>query len=84
MDTPLDIIVKRDASVEEVIGYTLYEYVEDRRQPVIPQALADVIYWNMRIVEDDGSIDDDFPGMHLYYHMNHLIFNASLKKIFQF
>ncbi|TPX57994.1 hypothetical protein SpCBS45565_g08095 [Spizellomyces sp. 'palustris'] len=62
-DVPLDICVLRDASVEEVMGYTLCEYWSEGRQPMIPEHLRNVIMWNMRIVEDDGSIDDDFPAL---------------------
>lgn len=57
------IKVKRDATVEEVIGYILYEYINQSITPSLPERLCDVIMWCLRIVEDDGSIDDDFPGM---------------------
>ena len=59
---PLLISVKRDATVEEVIGYALYEYLNEEREPPVPDELKDVVMWNMRIVEDDGTVDDDFPG----------------------
>ena len=60
---PLFIIVKNEASVEEVIGYSLYEFIKEERQPEIQEDKLSVVFWNMRIVEDDGSIDEDFPGM---------------------
>ncbi|KAI8825195.1 stress-activated map kinase interacting protein 1-domain-containing protein [Fimicolochytrium jonesii] len=62
-ESPLSISVLRDASVEEVIGYALYEYWTEGRQPIIPANMRDVIMWNMRIVEDDGLIDEDFPAL---------------------
>ncbi|CAG8450719.1 1502_t:CDS:2, partial [Scutellospora calospora] len=58
---PLAIIVKRDANVEEVIGYTLYQYWDEKREPLLEKRLCNVFQWNMRIVEDDGEIDEDFP-----------------------
>ncbi|KAJ3278834.1 hypothetical protein HK104_001994, partial [Borealophlyctis nickersoniae] len=58
---PLLISVKREATVEEVIGYALYEHCDEGREPPLPDHLKDVIMWNMRIVEDDGTVDDDFP-----------------------
>ncbi|CAG8810838.1 5350_t:CDS:2, partial [Dentiscutata erythropus] len=58
---PMSVIVKRDASVEEIIGYTLYQYWDEKREPILDQTLCDVVRWNMRIVEDDGVIDEDFP-----------------------
>ncbi|KAJ3045733.1 hypothetical protein HDV00_007859 [Rhizophlyctis rosea] len=60
---PLLISVKRDATVEEVIGYALYEYLSEGREPPVPDDLKDVVMWNMRIVEDDGTVDDDFPAL---------------------
>jgi len=60
-EKPLEIMVKKTATVEDVIGYSLYEYNESERQPPITSEM-DVPYWNMRIVEDDGEIDEDFPG----------------------
>eukprot|EP00833_Pecoramyces_ruminatium_P014273 jgi/Orpsp1_1/1188305/evm.model.d7180000063770.1 len=61
-EKPLQIMVKKTATVEDVIGYSLYEYNEAERKPVITSDL-DVPYWNMRIVEDDGEIDEDFPAL---------------------
>ncbi|CAG8473488.1 16_t:CDS:2 [Acaulospora colombiana] len=60
---PMIIVVKRDASVEETIGYTLYQYWDEKREPLLDQKLCDVVQWNMRIVEDDGEIDEDFPAL---------------------
>ena len=63
---PLAIVLKRDATVEEAIGYTLYAYVEERRLPLLADwnaQLMKITSWNMRIVEDDGTIDEDFPGI---------------------
>ncbi len=60
---PLNIAVKNEATVEEVIGYSLFEYVNEKRIPPIPDTRYGVVFWNMRIVEDDGSIDDDFPAL---------------------
>ncbi|ORX56646.1 SIN1-domain-containing protein [Piromyces finnis] len=61
-EIPLEIMVKKTANVEDVIGYSLYEYNEAERQPPITDDM-DVPYWNMRIVEDDGEIDEDFPAL---------------------
>ncbi len=65
--TPLEIIVKKDAKVEDVIGYALYEYVNEERLPPLEDTMCDVVCWNMRIVEDDGKIDDDFPGIFILF-----------------
>ncbi|KAK9768585.1 Component of a membrane-bound complex containing the Tor2p kinase [Basidiobolus ranarum] len=60
---PLEIVVKRDATVEQVIGYTLHRFCEEGRKPLLDEKLSDVVHWSMRIVEDDGTIDEDFPAL---------------------
>ncbi|KAI3644569.1 hypothetical protein MP228_010733 [Amoeboaphelidium protococcarum] len=61
------IVVKRDASVEDVVGYALYCYVEEKRLPAIASSNSDgkqlVQFWNLRIVEDEGEVDEDFPAL---------------------
>jgi hypothetical protein len=71
----LNIAVKKEATVEDVIGYSLLEYVSEERQPQIPEDKCSVVYWNMRIVEDDGSIDDDFPALERTRRMQKFAFD---------
>ncbi|KAJ1529001.1 hypothetical protein HK096_009775 [Nowakowskiella sp. JEL0078] len=61
-DNPLLIVIRSDATIDDVIGYTLFEYLNEKRLPKVPSNLSDISLWTMRIVEDDGSIDQDFPG----------------------
>jgi len=49
--------------VENVIGYTLYEYTDQGRQPMPMDILS---AYSLRIVEDNGIIDDDFPGKKIF------------------
>lgn len=58
---PLIVFVKKDSTVDGVIGYALLEYVESKRQPFLPTGTK-ATEWNLRIVEDDGALDEDFPG----------------------
>ncbi|KAI7820970.1 stress-activated map kinase interacting protein 1-domain-containing protein [Gamsiella multidivaricata] len=60
---PMQVVVKRDASVEDVIGYILYQYYHEGRTPLLSDELSTVVQWNLRIVEDDGEIDDDLPAV---------------------
>lgn len=62
--------VKKDVTVEEVIGVGLWAYWED--ESLEPKLEVDerearegreTVKWNLRIVEDDGEVDEDFPGM---------------------
>lgn len=67
----VEIGVKRDVTVEEVIGIGLWACweEEDLRArvpfPVEEQEAREgreTVKWNLRIVEDDGEVDEDFPG----------------------
>lgn len=60
---PLPLTVRRDASVENVIGFALYTYYDKRWQPPLTPQQSKTSQWTMRIVEDDGSIDEDFPAL---------------------
>ncbi|KAK4052741.1 Component of a membrane-bound complex containing the Tor2p kinase [Microbotryomycetes sp. JL201] len=65
---PLLLSVKRDLIVEEVIGAGLYTFWEEGRQPLIEVEEQgddgdETAKWNLRIVEDDGEVDEDFPAL---------------------
>ncbi|KAI9238172.1 hypothetical protein MVEG_07201 [Podila verticillata NRRL 6337] len=60
---PMQVVVKREASVEDVIGYILYQYYHEGRTPHFTDDQSTVVQWNLRIVEDDGEIDDDLPAV---------------------
>lgn len=65
--TPYTVGVRKDVSVEEVIGLGLWTFVESGGEPPleIEQGGESVesAKWNLRIVEDDqGEVDQDFPG----------------------
>lgn len=56
--------VRKDATVEEVTGYGLYKYWEDKREPLLvaeSEQRWSTVGWGLRIVEDDGEVDEDFP-----------------------
>lgn len=63
----MDLNVRKDATVEEVIGFALWSYWEEGWLPKLddgqnweddPQS---AIGWIMRIAENDGEVDEDFP-----------------------
>lgn len=63
----LKVGVKKDLTVEEVIGAGLWAYWEEGREPKLEvgdaeQEHDETTKWNLRIVEDDGEVDEDFPG----------------------
>lgn len=65
------ITVRKDATVEEVIGFGLWTYWEQKLDPPLDKGLAEdnpqrpiilsAVGWVLRIVED-GEVDEDFPG----------------------
>ena len=62
--TPLIVTVRNDATVEEVTGYGLYRYWEEGREPAVSNEDGvswETVGWGLRIVEDDGEVDEDFP-----------------------
>lgn len=63
--------IRKDATMEELIGYGLYCYVEEGWQPALEDKTAkdipaeirlSTIGWVLRIVED-GEVDDDYPAL---------------------
>lgn len=62
-DRPVDVIVRQDATVAETIGFSLYRYWEDGKKPPLKPEECDVNVWTLRIMEDVGVVDDDFPAL---------------------
>jgi target of rapamycin complex 2 subunit MAPKAP1 len=71
---PLKVIVRKDATVEEVIGFSLFKYWEEDWEPKLDHGLKgeddaqwaiklSAVGWDIHIAEDDGEVDDDFPGL---------------------
>jgi hypothetical protein len=60
---PVDVIVRQDATVAETIGFSLYRYWEEGRKPPLKKEECDANVWTLRIMEDDGVVDDDFPAL---------------------
>ena len=75
----VEVRIRKDITVEEVIGSGLLAYWEEGKEPPLLSASEaetwdgesligrlDPAAWNLRIVEDDdGEVDDDFPGSFL-------------------
>ncbi|KAE9398063.1 hypothetical protein BT96DRAFT_44977 [Gymnopus androsaceus JB14] len=70
----MELNVRKDATVEEVIGFALWSYWEDGWLPKLDEGIPDgeegqtardirlsAVGWVMRLTEDDGEVDDDFP-----------------------
>lgn len=62
----IKVRVKKDLTCEEVIGVGLGAYFEEGREPKIEvgeDEEGETVKWNLRIVEDDGEVDEDFPAL---------------------
>ncbi|CAK5282393.1 unnamed protein product [Mycena citricolor] len=67
----MDLNVRRDSTVEEVIGFALWTYWEKGWLPKLDKGIENDeeklatrlsgVGWIMRIAEEDGEVDDDFP-----------------------
>ncbi|CEI91078.1 hypothetical protein RMCBS344292_05381 [Rhizopus microsporus] len=60
---PVKLIVKPDALIDDVIGYILYDYVEQKRGPELEVESYDLSEWVLLIAEDDGEIEEDLPAV---------------------
>ncbi|GAB0133729.1 hypothetical protein EsDP_00002126 [Epichloe bromicola] len=68
---PLEVIIRprvqdgqgaeRVVTVTDLIGLGLYRYNEEKKEPQIPPRKHSVNWWTLRMVEEGGEVDDDFP-----------------------
>lgn len=69
---PMNLNVRKDATIEEVLGFALFTYWEEGWLPKLDggsrgeddpksDTRLSAVGWVMRIAEDDGEVDDDFP-----------------------
>ncbi|KAG7092111.1 hypothetical protein E1B28_008486 [Marasmius oreades] len=70
---PMELNVRKDATVEESIGFALWTYWEEGWLPRLDEGLSEekdpekwairmsAVGWILRITEEDGEVDDDFP-----------------------
>lgn len=75
---PVVANVRKDATVEEVTGFGLWKYWDDGREPKLEEEghkeeRWSTVGWGLRIVEDDGEVDEDFPRKSLSETRNRLI-----------
>lgn len=52
----------KETTVADAIGFVLYEYVEEKKTPVLKDEQLDINRWVFRMV-DEGEPDDDFPPL---------------------
>lgn len=68
----MELNVRKDATMEEVLGFALWSYWEEGWTPRLDEGLSgeedpkwetkcSALGWIFRIAEDDGEVDEDFP-----------------------
>jgi hypothetical protein len=63
----MDLNVRKDSTMEEVIGFALWTYWEEGWLPKLEDSHSEddgtrsALGWIMRIAESDGEVDEDFP-----------------------
>jgi target of rapamycin complex 2 subunit MAPKAP1 len=69
---PMKLNVRRDATIEEVIGFALWSYWEESwlprldEDPNTPEDKLCAVGWVLKIAEEDGEVDEDFPRKSIY------------------
>lgn len=53
----------RPVTVADLIGLSLWRYNEEKLEPPLPSDKQNVNWWMLRMVEEDGEVDDDFPPL---------------------
>ncbi|RDA91476.1 hypothetical protein CP533_4557 [Ophiocordyceps camponoti-saundersi (nom. inval.)] len=53
---------ERAVTVADLIGLSLYRYNEEKRQPAVAAEKRNINWWTLRMVEEGGEVDDDFPA----------------------
>lgn len=67
-DKPMEILIRKvsnegePVTVAEAIGFSLWKYGDETRQPAIARSAMNVNRWTFRIVEDE-EVDYDFPPL---------------------
>lgn len=69
---PMELNVRKDATMEEVLGFALWNYWEEDWQPRLGEKdesddTLSAVGWVLRIAEDDGEVDEDFPRKYSFY-----------------
>ena len=52
---------ERIVTVADLIGLSLYRYNEEKKAPDLPPEKLNINWWMLRMTEDGGEVDDDFP-----------------------
>ncbi|EWC47024.1 hypothetical protein DRE_03786 [Drechslerella stenobrocha 248] len=55
--------IKQETIVSDTLGYILYRYREEDRQPPLTEEQCNVNKWSLHIMDEPGEPDEDFPPL---------------------
>ncbi|EPS38188.1 hypothetical protein H072_7958 [Dactylellina haptotyla CBS 200.50] len=55
--------IKHETIVSDTLGYILYRYREEERQPPLTEEQYNVNKWSLHIMDEPGEPDEDFPPL---------------------
>ena len=71
--TPFEVMIRRTVreentgdrpvNVADSIGLSLWRYNEEKLEPSLPADKLNVNWWTLKMVEEGGEVDDDFPPL---------------------
>lgn len=53
----------RPVNVADLIGLALWRYNEEKLEPSLPSNKLNLNWWTLKMVEEGGEVDDDFPPL---------------------
>lgn len=53
----------RPVNVSDLIGLALWRYIEEKLDPPFPKDKLNLNWWTLKMVEEGGEVDDDFPPL---------------------
>lgn len=53
----------RPVNVADLIGLALWRYNEEKLEPPLPTDRLNLNWWTLKMVEEGGEVDDDFPPL---------------------
>lgn len=59
-NTPLEVVIVSTAKVQDLIGLICWQYTNEGREPKLDK---DISRYCLRITEDTGEVDPDFPSL---------------------
>lgn len=58
-----DNATDRQVNVADLIGLALWRYNEEKLEPPLPNDKLNLNWWTLKMVEEGGEVDDDFPPL---------------------